>query len=48
MIIKTIAKNNGYDMDHIAKSYKKRKIENNNNLTTFNNIEYPHLDRNKT
>jgi hypothetical protein len=32
-------------MDDIAKVYKKRKRE---NLTTFNNIEYPHLDRNKT
>jgi hypothetical protein len=43
MAIKTIAKNNWYDMADIAKAYKKRKRENNNNLTTLNNIEYPHL-----
>jgi hypothetical protein len=48
LLIKTIAKNNGYDMEDIAKVYKKPKRENNNNLTTLNNIEYPHLDKNKT
>jgi hypothetical protein len=48
MVIKTTTKNNGYDMEDIAKAYKKRKRGKSNNLTTLNIIQHPQLDRNKT
>jgi hypothetical protein len=48
MVIKTITRNNGYDMEDIAKAYRKRNRGKSNNLTTLNIIQHPQLDRNKT